>query len=101
MLVTTTTIEDFHGFSLVHLQKNINPTRPRLHSTGRIWELAEIHHLIFCLFTCKFVSNSSGSAKDEFQPGSKFVRYRVNGVLFTAIYMHVSQDFLFQNANQN
>ena len=44
MLVTTTTIEDFHGFSLVHLQKNINPTRPRLHSTGRIWELAEIHH---------------------------------------------------------
>ena len=66
--------------------------RPCLHGTGRIWDQSEIRpfspvYTRICLavrgsqirpvpwFLCVYTAD-----RDEFQPGSKFVRYRVNGV---------------------
>ena len=63
------------------------PLRPRLHGTGRIWDRSEIRPFspvhtrirpvrgsqirLFPGFSCVYTAE-----RDEFQPGSKFVRYR-------------------------
>ena len=67
--------------------------RLRLHGTGRIWDRSEIRPFSPVYTRIRPVSGSQirpvpwfscfyTAERDEFQPGSKFVRFfRVNGVL--------------------
>jgi hypothetical protein len=66
--------------------------RPRLHSTGRIWDRSEIRPFSPVYTRIRPVRGSQirpvpwfscvyTAERDEFQTGPKFVRYRVNGVL--------------------
>ena len=74
-----------------YTQLNRHSCRPRLHGTGRIWDRVEIRSFSPVYTRIRPVRGSQirpvpwfsckqKGERDEFQSGSKFVRYRVNGV---------------------